>query len=69
MSETSIVQFKNELNSFFGLVILNLVFGALAIAFGMQFIVASILGLTADRAMPELLLLTVPATNQIMHCH
>jgi hypothetical protein len=58
MSETSITQFKNELDSFFGLVILNLVFGALAIAFCVQFILASILGLTAGRAMPELLLLT-----------
>lgn len=58
MAETTIKQFKNELNSFFGLVILNLVFGALAIVFGMQFIVASILGLTTGQAMPELRLLT-----------
>ena len=58
MAETTIKQFKNELNSFFGLVILNLVFGALAIVFGMQFIVALILGLTTGQAMPELRLLT-----------
>jgi hypothetical protein len=46
MTEENLVRFKKEINSFFALVLLNLVFGAMAMAFGMQFIVASVLGLT-----------------------
>jgi hypothetical protein len=45
MKDNTIMQFKNELNSFFMLVLLNLVFGAMAMAFGMQFVVSSVLGL------------------------
>lgn len=49
MTDETLHQFKNELNSFFVLVILNIVFGALAMAFGMQFMIASIMGLTAGQ--------------------
>lgn len=45
MTDETLSQFRNELNSFFVLVILNMVFGALAMAFGMQFIIASVTGL------------------------
>jgi len=45
MTDETLTQFKNELNSFFVLVILNMVFGALAMAFGMQFMIASVMGL------------------------
>jgi len=45
MTDETLSQFKNELNSFFVLFILNVVFGALAIAFGMQFMIASVMGL------------------------
>jgi hypothetical protein len=44
MADETFFQFKNELNSFFVLVILNMVFGALAMAFGMQFMISSVLG-------------------------
>jgi hypothetical protein len=43
MTETSLQQFGKELTSFFALVLLNLVFGALAMAVGMQVIVATLL--------------------------
>ena len=49
MADETLLQFKNELNIFFVLVILNLVFGALAMAFGMQFMIASVLGLTGGQ--------------------
>ena len=45
MTDETLSQFKNELNSFFVLFILNVVFGALALAFGMQFMIASVMGL------------------------
>jgi lipopolysaccharide export LptBFGC system permease protein LptF len=41
---TSLTRFKSELNSFFALILANLVFGAMAMAFGLQFIVGSVLG-------------------------
>jgi len=44
MKDETLSQFRNELNSFFVLVILNMVFGALAMAFGMQFMIASVMG-------------------------
>ncbi len=47
MTNENLTRFKSELNSFFALILLNLVFGAMAMAFGMQFIVTSVLGLTA----------------------
>ena len=46
MNNDTVSQFKNELNTFFVLVLMNLVFGALAMAFGMQFMVTSVLGMT-----------------------
>jgi len=46
MTEGTLTRFKSELNSFFILILLNLVFGALAMAFGVQYIVTSVLGLT-----------------------
>ena len=42
MTADTLAQFKNELDSFFVLVLLNIVFGALAIAFGVQFMVSSV---------------------------
>jgi hypothetical protein len=44
MTDTTITQFKHELNSFFVLVLLNIVFGALVMAFGVQFVVSSVPG-------------------------
>jgi hypothetical protein len=49
MTATTIIQFKSELNSFFVLVLLNIVFGALVMAFGVQFIVSSVFGLTGHQ--------------------
>ncbi len=46
MTIDNLARFKNEINSFFALILLNLVFGAMAMAFGMQFIVTSVMGLT-----------------------
>jgi hypothetical protein len=46
MNTDTVSQFKGELNSFFVLALLNMVFGALTMAFGMQGIVTSVLGLT-----------------------
>ncbi len=43
MNIDAVSQFKSELNSFFVLVLLNMAFGALTMAFGMQFIVSSVL--------------------------
>jgi hypothetical protein len=43
MTSTSLQQFGKELKKFFALVLLNLVFGALAMAVGMQVIVATFL--------------------------
>jgi hypothetical protein len=54
MMPENLPRFKKEINSFFALVLLNLVFGAMAMAFGMQFIVTSILGLTG---LPEITIL------------
>ena len=47
MMEDTLRQFGDELKNFFVLVILNLVFGALALAFGMQIIIATLLRYTA----------------------
>jgi hypothetical protein len=44
MTNENLTRFKTEINSFFALVVMNLVFGALAMAFGIQFIVASVTG-------------------------
>jgi hypothetical protein len=45
-------RFEAELRSFFALCILNLVFGALILAFGVQFIVTSVLALVNGGASP-----------------
>jgi hypothetical protein len=47
MTETSVQQFGKELTGFFVLVLLNLVFGALAMAIGMQIILTTLLQYTA----------------------
>jgi hypothetical protein len=57
MTDTTITRFKIELNSFFGLVLLNMVFGALAMAFGMQCIIANVLGLAVVQTLPALRIL------------
>ena len=49
MNNDTISQFKNELNSFFVLVLLNLTFGALTMAIGLQFMVTSVLGMTGSQ--------------------
>jgi len=51
MTDETLLRLRSELNSFFLLVLLNLVFGALAIAFGVQFIVTSVLGLTGGHSL------------------
>jgi len=50
MMSNTFSQFKNELNSFFVLVLLNMVFGALTMAFGMQIMMAAVLGLPGGQA-------------------
>jgi hypothetical protein len=47
MTETPVQQFGKELTGFFVLVLLNLIFGALAMAIGMQIILATLLQYTA----------------------
>jgi uncharacterized membrane protein len=56
MKDSISQQFEDELRSFFALTLLNLVFGAMAMAFGMQFIVAAALALSG---MPAFVLLPV----------
>jgi hypothetical protein len=53
MTTENLTRFKSELNSFYALILLNLIFGALAIAFGIQFIIASVMGLTGGLATME----------------
>ncbi len=52
MTNTTYSHFRSELNSFFALIVLNLVFGALAMAFGIQFIVGSVFGQTGPLGIP-----------------
>jgi hypothetical protein len=47
MNTDTVSQFKTELNSFFVLVLLNMVFGALTMAFGIQYMVTSVMGLSS----------------------
>jgi hypothetical protein len=54
MTDSTIVQFRDELNSFFRLALLNMVFGALAMAFGLQFMIAAVLGLPLVQTSPLL---------------
>jgi len=62
MTETSGTlgeNFERELGSFFTLCLLSLVFGAIALAFGMQFIVAAVLAMAEVRALELLPFLQV----------
>jgi len=54
MTDSTLSQFKDELSSFFMLVLLNMAFGALAMAFGMQYMVRAVLGLPLDQTAPAL---------------
>jgi hypothetical protein len=54
MSEDTLSRFKAELDSFFVIVLLNMVFGALAMAFGIQYIVTLVLGLPVWQTSPVL---------------
>ena len=58
MTTGNLARFKNEINSFFALVVLNLVFGAIAMGFGMQYFVASVIGVSGVQAGLVLTLLT-----------
>lgn len=64
MPTENLARFKSELNSFFALILLNLVFGAMAMAFGMQFIVASVLGLNAGQG-PEGIRILIVALSMV----
>ena len=46
MTDTTETRFRRELNSFFAVTLLNVVFAAQAIALGMAYVVASVLGTT-----------------------
>jgi len=46
--------FEEEFLSYFALCLMNLVFGAISMAFGLQFIVRSVLGQPWDQSVPEL---------------
>lgn len=58
MTSTIYSHFYHELNSFFLVTLLNVVFGALAIAFGIQYIVASVLGLTDEEPLSLIQIMT-----------
>ena len=58
MTTGNLARFKNEINSFFTLVVLNLVFGAMAMGFGMQYLVASVIGVSGVQTGLVLTLLT-----------
>jgi hypothetical protein len=51
MTDETLNQFRKELTALFVIMVLNIVFGALAMAFGVQYIVTSILGQTAGQSM------------------
>ena len=51
MTDETLNQFRNELSALFVIGILNIVFGALAMAFGVQYMVTSVLGQTAGQSM------------------
>jgi hypothetical protein len=54
MHEQPLTRFRTEIRHFFTICVLNIVFAALAIAFGVQYIVAAILSLTTGLATPGL---------------
>ena len=51
MTDETLNQFRKELTALFVIGILNIVFGALAMAFGVQYMVTSVLGQTAVQSM------------------
>jgi len=57
MTDSTISSFKGELNSFFMLALLNMAFGALAMAFGLQYMISAVLGLPLVQTAPALRLL------------
>ncbi len=58
MTDEISTRFKSELSSFYVLVLLNLIFGVLAIGVGIQFIIASVLGLSGGQTTPEFRIVT-----------
>jgi hypothetical protein len=54
MTDSTLSQFKDELSSFFMLALLNVTFGALAMAFGIQYMVRAVLGLPLEQTAPAL---------------
>jgi len=57
MTDSTVSQFKDELYSFFMLVLLNMAFGALAMAFGIQYMVRAVLGMPLVQTDPALRIL------------
>ena len=55
MAETTLIQFGNELKSFFGLALVNLIFGALVLGFGIQVIVTTFLQYAAGTPLPPVI--------------
>jgi hypothetical protein len=68
MTQDTIGQFGAELTSFFIVTLFNLVFGALAMAIGMQFIVVTALALSSGTTvtLPSLLLAATGAAGVIL---
>ena len=54
MGNDTATQFRAELNSFVVLVLLNMAFGAFAMAFGMQYMIMAVLGLPLVQTAPAL---------------
>jgi hypothetical protein len=50
MTTENLTRFKKEHDSFFALVLVNLAFGSIATVFGIQYVVASVLGLTGGQS-------------------
>lgn len=65
MTETTLIQFRKELDSFFLVLSMNMAAGALAMAFGMQYLVARILDL---RVLEMPVFLRVPAAVFFLIC-
>jgi hypothetical protein len=59
MKKDVIIEFKAELRSFFALSLFNMVFGALAMAFGMQFVITTAIGLQKGEPFTVLSLVTI----------
>jgi hypothetical protein len=54
MTESTVSQFKAEISSFLMLVLLNMAFGALAMAFGMQYMIRAVLEMPLPQTAPAL---------------